>query len=1022
MAKLKLPFPFILLVSLLIFCLIQGSAVSADDVKWSRVNIPTQGNAGDWLLANGSDVHHLKMSANGTLFAYVPGLTYTLYRSEDSGYRWSYIGNVQDSIVDIAVSPEDEDKIYYATSASVYRSTDGGKKFFQLGPNPGDAGSNNIEITDIDVAHFTSNVIAAATRDTDTAEFGSVYILDEEQVITSWADSNIGSFDVYAVAFSPGYAADRQLVAVATDETDTLVRFKIGDSGWGTTFGNATLDKDNSGTPASVVAASSAAIAFPTEYDGTSPDTALFVAIDAGTDDGDVYKIVAAESPANSSATDLNVGSAYGLSNIDITGLAVSSAENTVYLLAGAADSAQTYYSEDEGRNWTRSRKKPTGGSHTCVLMNSDFNVTGQAYAATRGSDSAFSLSNDGGVTWNQIGLIDAYISDIRDFAPSLDYGQDSALFLLTFGADYCFWRSTDGGRIWERLFSSSLDAVDTIDLVELSPEYGNDSQVLFLAGNSNGKSVLWRSVDSGQRYTKYPTADPDSGTSLPVHACAVVDDNTLFIGTYVGSNAYVYGTTNGGYTYRSGSIAGSQIIYSMALSPDFEHDGTILIGDSGGWIYLSSDNRGKFEPLPPDATASQLSGLISVAFAQDFSSNQIVYAASDTADKGIYRFKIGSSDEWESIDGTLPSGGKLNEVIVAPSGVLYASNTKADGGMERCLNPTYSLGPTFETITRGLSDGVRLSKLWFHGYHLWATDTDQTKLLTYYDTFTVPATLLSPADNGDGIGALINHTVSNVHLDWGAESSATLYEWQIDFDTDLSSVPTGFEGTTKASTTRLPTLEPATTYYWRARVKESALSPWSPKWSFTTCLDTDTTSIKLESPKSGETGVPVKPLFQWSAVPEAVGYELLVSSDIQFSNLVISRTGDFSLPATAWQGNLDLALGTTYYWKVRAVSADTKSAWSAVGTFITELPPPSLVQPSAPSAAMIPVPTPTPAPSPAPAPVPPAPAQTLPPAPPPAPVQQTPDLVVYLIGALLLAIILLIVTILVLAFGLRRS
>ena len=1019
MAKLKLLLSLALLVSMPIFSLTPSTSVSADEVKWSRVNIPAEGNAGNWLLANGSDVQHLTMSANGTLYACVPGLTYTLYRSTDGGYRWSYIGAVQDSIVDIAISPQDENTIYYATTANVRRSTDGGKKFVQLAANPGGAGSNNIEITDIAVTHPSSNIIAVATRDTDASEFGGVYILDEEPVITSWVDSNIGSYDVYALAFSPSYATDWQLVAVVTDETDTLVRFKIGDAGWGATFGNAKLDKDNSGTPASVAANNSAAIAFPTEYEGTSPDATLFVAIDTGTGAGDAYKIVTGESPGSSSATDLNVGSAYSISNIDITGLAAASADNAIYLLAGAANSAQTYYSEDDGRNWTKSRKEPTGGSNTYVLMNTDSNSDYKAYAATSGSDSAFSLSDDGGIIWNQVGLIDNYISDITDFAPSPDYNQDNTLFLLTFGGNYCFWRSTDDGQKWERLLSSSLDGVDTIDLIEPSPKYGNDSQVLFLAGNSNGQSVLWKSVDNGQRYAKHLAIDPDSGISLPVHAWTVVDDDTLFIGSYVGSNAYVYRTTNGGYTYQSGTIAGSQTINSIMLSPDFDHDATILIGNSNGWVYLSNNNGEKFEPLPPDATSPPLSGSVSVAFDPDFSSNHIVYTASTTAGKGAYRFKIGSSDEWESIDSTLPSGGTLNQVIATPSGVLYASNTKADGGMERCLNPTYSLGPTFETITRGLSDGVKLSGLWYHGFHLWAIDTNQARLLTFYDSLTSPATLLSPADNGDGIGTLINHTVSNVHLDWDAEGGATTYEWQLDFDTDFSSVPTDFEGTTKASTTRLPTLEPATTYYWRVRVKEPVLSHWSSKWLFTTCLDTDTTNIRLESPESGEMGVPVKPLFQWSAVPEAVTYELLVSSDIQFSNLVISRTGDFSLPATAWQGNLDLNLGTTYYWKVRAISADTKSAWSAVGIFTTELPPPSLVQPSAPPTAMIPIP----APSPATPPVPPAPPQPSPPVPPSsAPVQHTPDWVVYLIGALLLAIILLIVTIVVLALGLRRS
>jgi hypothetical protein len=132
--------------------------------------------------------------------------------------------------LDIAISTQDEKTIYYATVANVYRSTDGGKEFDQFGANPGGAGSGNIEITEIAVTHSSSNIVAVATRDTDNSEFGGLYLLDEEPVITSWVDSNIGSYDVYALAFSPLYAADQQLVAVVTDETDTFIRFKIGDA------------------------------------------------------------------------------------------------------------------------------------------------------------------------------------------------------------------------------------------------------------------------------------------------------------------------------------------------------------------------------------------------------------------------------------------------------------------------------------------------------------------------------------------------------------------------------------------------------------------------------------------------------------------------------------------------------------------------------------------------------------------------------------------------------------------------
>ena len=107
---------------------------------------------------------------------------------------------------------------------------DGGKNFYQMSSNPGGAGSNNVEITSLDVTHLYGNIIAVGTRDTDNSQFGGVYILDEEELIPSWVDSNIGSYDVYAVAFSPDFAADRQIVAVVTDETDTWVVTKIGEA------------------------------------------------------------------------------------------------------------------------------------------------------------------------------------------------------------------------------------------------------------------------------------------------------------------------------------------------------------------------------------------------------------------------------------------------------------------------------------------------------------------------------------------------------------------------------------------------------------------------------------------------------------------------------------------------------------------------------------------------------------------------------------------------------------------------
>lgn len=291
-----------------------------------------------------------------------------------------------------------------------------------------------------------------------------------------------------------------------------------------------------------------------------------------------------------------------------------------------------------------------------------------------------------------------------------------------------------------------------------------------------------------------------------------------------------------------------------------------------------------------------------------------------------------------------------------------------------------------------------------------------------------MPITQNSPTNTTSGTGIPINHTINNVSLDWEGLSGTTSYKWQLDYDTDFSSVPSGFEDDTKTTSVRLPTLEPATKYYWRVRATAPVMSPWSDKWTFTTSLDTEAVALNLESPKAGASGVPVKPLLQWSAVADADAYELLISTDVNFSNPSVLKMDTYALPTTAWQCNVSLNHDTAYYWKVRAINGDTRSAWSAVGAFTTESPPSILTTgiSAAPSQAPAPPTELSPAPAPAPpAASPPALAYPAPPVPPPAPapaqLPTTPDWVVYLIGALLLTIILLLIIVMMLVVGTRR-
>jgi photosystem II stability/assembly factor-like uncharacterized protein len=431
---------------------------ATDEVEWLQVDIPAEGKAGDWVLASGSDVKHLHLATDGTLYSYADpaGTDYTLFKSTDGGYSWSYTGNVEDEIVGIATTPDSESTVYYATSSDVYKATDDFESFTKLPPGPGGAGSNNIEITSIDVTQLDgNNIIAVGTRDTDNSEYGGVYIFDESESFPQWVNFDIGNYDVYTVAFSPNFTDDARLIAVAADQAHTYASYNY------SAIGNWTMVEllDESNTSFALTNASN--IGFTPDFNGT-----LFVGIVGG--DGGIYQV---DEDSSQRLNDIDA---------DIISLDVAQDADTIRLLAGENDSATVWYSDDDGDSWDSAMKAPSGGGPTYVVMANNFTDSSQAYAATSGSDSAVSCTTDSGETWNQIGLIDTTINIIIDLALAPNYDQNPSLFMLTWGGEHSLWRSQNGTGRWERVFSSTIPNVDSLSHVLLSPQYGEDEEVLF--------------------------------------------------------------------------------------------------------------------------------------------------------------------------------------------------------------------------------------------------------------------------------------------------------------------------------------------------------------------------------------------------------------------------------------------------------------------------------------------------------------------------------------------------------------
>lgn len=893
------------------------SSAAPQAAVWSAVNLPAEGTGGKWQLAAGSDVKLLSAAVDGTLFAYAnpPGTNNTLFKSVDNGISWTACPQVTDIITALKTAPDDKSRIYYATNSTVWISSDGGITFTEVESSPGGAGNGNITITSMAVVSSgSSRLIAVGTRDSDSGEFGGVFTLNESDQTSGWTDTGLENCNVASIAFSPNYAADGNLIAVGSTQNGTAVSFRTGNNSWGMISGNASIPG---------IIPVNAVISLPADFVKT-----FFVGIDSGNGSGDVFRINMTASPNASIVSDLNIAQADNLSSIDVSGLSISGINGGYFLAAGSTNGTRIYLSGDSGQNWTWSLKEPTGENITGLLIATDFAASRRIYAGTSGTGSAFSYTVDAGQTWNQLSLIDTSISALLDLAVSPRYYVDNTLFLLTWGGEHSLWRSRNSGTNWERIYTGGPDS---FSYLELSPQYGADGSVVVLAGTS-GEGAIWNSDDDGQTFVRRIAG-------FPIDVLAVASNDDYFIGSYNGSAGMVYRTVDGGVSYSPASIAGFQPLKTIALSPNFQQDMTVLAGNSNGWVYLSTDTGASFDSLPAGANSSTFSGNMYVAFDRQYSSSRLIYTASDnpstaSSKSRLHRYTVGESQQWENLDFMLDVGGMLGQLCVLPGGSLYAANSHDNGGMERSINPGAASYPFFEKVNAGLSDKAALNGLWGSGNQLWSLDTRNNMLVTYVDTLSAPVVLMKPEAGASAVDT------RNAALEWQWIESAMTYEWQVDYDGSFTAIPSSLKGTTPYTSVRLPRLDPVSTYYWRVRVKEPTLSPWSSVQSFYSALGAAGTLPELYSPRPGASGIALKPVFSWYAIGGADRYELLIAKNSAFTDPVVDKTGNNALSVNAWQCDFDLSYNTTYFWKARGTSSNSFSPWSGVGVFTTLMPP----------------------------------------------------------------------------------
>jgi len=154
----------------------------------------------------------------------------------------------------------------------------------------------------------------------------------------------------------------------------------------------------------------------------------------------------------------------------------------------------------------------------------------------------------------------------------------------------------------------------------------------------------------------------------------------------------------------------------------------------------------------------------------------------------------------------------------------------------------------------------------------------------------------------------------------WGAGIGMNgLYSGTLDF---ISVVPTN--PAVASSTVPSNNLQPA----------QMALLP-GRKFEFTPYSNV-LASPTLTLPYNGATSVPVSPVLNWGSVLNADEYQIQISSNSSFSNIVVDAT----TPSLSYLVTPPLANLTQYWWRARALNnQQQRSSWTIAWSFTTSAP-----------------------------------------------------------------------------------
>ena len=236
--------------------------------------------------------------------------------------------------------------------------------------------------------------------------------------------------------------------------------------------------------------------------------------------------------------------------------------------------------------------------------------------------------------------------------------------------------------------------------------------------------------------------------------------------------------------------------------------------------------------------------------------------------------------------------------------------------------------------VGNGMNTSVTLSGLTLDTTYYWQVKADNSFGTTYangslgtfwsFTTGNLPGAFSKTSPTNTAIGQSLTPT-----LNWGVSTGATSYSYCYDTSNDNACAPWVDNGTT--TSVALGELALGTTYYWQVKAENSYGTTYAnggTYWSFNT--DLLPAAFGKTAPVNHAIGQPNTPTLSWAASTGATSYSYCfdTSNDNACAPWV---NNDTKTSVTLGE----LALGTTYYWQVKAENSyGTTYANGSLGTF----------------------------------------------------------------------------------------